>query len=196
MADWRSIITNDIPDQPDEPPFNPQRGREKLATSVERALEQIREGKTRVANRIWRTRHDGDFVFGLRLNKHPITVKDGKGKERAEFGVPKGQEETVLNGLAKHIRGSDEFDAQIEAALKAAPGTTSTRSASAGTSTPRKSSLPPRADGLEHRIPASEPQPHKDYELNKAKTFWRSPEQMVADEKQSEQRKATMARNG
>lgn len=197
MADWRKAITNDITTKPDEPPYDPTKGRQKLAKLVEKAERQISQGKTKVPNKLWRTRYDGDIVFNMVLNGHVITVKDADGEVREEFGIPQDQVNEVLTGLAKAIRETDEWDDQIEAAL-AFKGPVSSAKVSRkgqGRSGPRQSTLPERSDKIPHRVPASEDQPHPSYELNKSKTYWRSPEQVAADEKSAAKRKASMEAN-
>lgn len=118
MASWRDTITNDILNTPDVKPFDHQKGREALAKVVERAATQISSNSTKAPNRLWSTRHDGNIVVALKLNGHPITVKDAKGVERERFAIPGGQADEVLKALAADIRATDEFDEQIKAVLE------------------------------------------------------------------------------
>jgi hypothetical protein len=116
--DWRQIITNNILDTPDIPPFDKKAGKAQLVEVVKRIADQIAGEKKNAPNKLWRTRHDGAIIVGMKLKGEPIPVKNAAGEVQAEFAIPDGQAEVVLKGLIAAIENTDEFDEDIQAILE------------------------------------------------------------------------------
>jgi hypothetical protein len=185
------LIDNALGTHFNAPVYDPKAGRKKLVKAIEAAANQHSENRIKVPNRAWAVGSNKAIRYSPTLKGQPILIGD-----KAENYVPSERFGDFLDGFKTAVEAGD-FDDQIEAALSG-ESSTETRGGKASTSgrggagRMRKSSLPARADGIEHRVLASEEQPHKDYTLNKAKTYWRSPEQVADDEKRSAQRLASM----
>ena len=164
--------------------YNPEPGRNRVKLALANARKQFGAvPPSKAPNKLWQIGHDGALKFTLKLNGNAIPL----GGEQSNY-MPSGEFEGFLDDLHAAV-DAGELDNEIKAALESTKGgvdvgggkTSAPRKAASGQS--RQSKIAPRADGLPHRVPAAHDQPHGDYTLNKAKTHWRSPEQVAQDEK-------------
>lgn len=174
-------------------PFDAAAGRAKLMARIQRANGQSTGQATMKGGSDFERGHHNEIRYRPTLNGKRIILFNEKGDH---FATNSGKFGGLLTRFSADV-DAGKYDDQIEAALagQSSTGGKVGRVSTGGKGAPgvmRKSSLPARKDGIEHRVPASEEQPHKDYTLNKAKTFWRSPEQVADDDRRSAQRLASM----
>lgn len=204
MAHWYDDVDEDIAEDFDNEEWSAERDRKALAKLVRNAASSIASGKSHAGrNGLWRrgAKHN-ELAFKLAYKGHDIQIVTPNGPRSEIHFRSTESAERALKGLADEIENTDIYDSELAAitgsekpsarrgSAKAKPSGTRT----AKTGADRASSLPPRKDGLGHHIDASEPQPHPDYQLNRAKSHWRSPEQVAADKDRSARRLAAMAK--
>lgn len=175
-------------------PFDKAGARQKMKARIERTLKQLNGEKVGPqGGKDFETLYNEGVIYRPTLNGVRLEVFETEDEDG--FHATRDNLKAMLKEFGKDV-DAGTFDDALRAALEATPNPepaakTST-SGRGGAGRMRKSSLPARADGIEHRVLASEEQPHKDYTLNKAKTYWRSPEQVMDDDKRSAQRQATI----
>ena len=173
--EWLALIDKTLGTHFDAPQYDPKKGRDKLSKVIDKASEQYTDGNTRVPHRAWRVGGNNAVEFKAKLNGQPVLL-DGQEK----VYVPAEHFQTFLSQLKASVQSGD-LDKAIKAALENKGPSAGTSVSTKVAGAPRQSGIPARADGLPHRVKASEPQPHADYQLNKLKTHWRSPEQVAKD---------------
>ncbi len=174
-------------------PFDKVAAREKMVARITRTLKQLNgEPVSPRGGKDFETLEANGVVYRPTLNGQSIEFAETDGEDG--FHATRSQLAAMLPEFARDVEAG-EFDDELQRALESKPVSAVTPKAATrgGAGKPRKSSLPDRADGIPHRVAASEDQPHESYTMNKAKTFWRSPEQVEADDKRAKQRLATAA---
>ncbi len=174
--DWKALIDKTLGTHFNAPVYDPAKGRDKLVKVIDKAAEQHKEGKT-PPTRSWKLGSNRAISFAPVLNGNPVLLQG-----EAVSYVPAERFQDFLSGLKAAVQAGD-LDDEIKAALdgESSSGTRGGKPRAAATGPSRQSKMEARADGLPHRVPASEPQPHGDYTLNTGKTHWRSPEQVAKD---------------
>jgi hypothetical protein len=178
-SDWAASGDEDA--SFDKAPFDFAGARSKLIARIGRTVKQLNGEKVSPqGGKDFEVLHNNGVHYRPTLNGHPIKLPGLDNGVRINRDTLKEK----LTDFSRDVE-SGHFDDQLEAAL--AGSSTGTRGGRAnsggqgGGAKSRQSKLAERADGLPHRVPASEPQPHPDYTLNKMKTHWRSPEQRAKD---------------
>jgi hypothetical protein len=173
--EWKKLVDRTLGTNFDAPQYDPRKGRDKLVKAIDTAAKQHTDGSTKAPNRAWKLGGNNAIRFIPKLNGNELLLDDNH-----PVFVPAEQFQNFLKDLKSSVQAG-HLDEQIKAALEGKASSASMSSSIKGAGTPRQSGIPARADGLPHRVKASEPQPHADYQLNKLKTHWRSPEQVAKD---------------
>lgn len=179
LKDLFSFFTGEAKEKYHEKPFDEAKARKPLLSGIKRARDDFNADKFTKPNR-WFSVKNSVVAFHPKLDGRTLTINGVD-----ENHMPSDRFVEFLDLMEKEVEAG-EFDDVIASHGK---GNTDVhiRKASTGgkggAGKPRQSKIAARADGLPHRVPASEDQPHADYTLNKAKTHWRSPEQVAQDEK-------------
>lgn len=187
-SDWAASGDEDA--SFDKAPFDFTGARNKLVARIARTLKQLNGEKVSPqGGKDFEVLHNNGVHYRPTLNGHPIKLPGLDNGVR----INRSTLQSKLTDFSRDVE-SGHFDDQLEAAMAgSSTGTRGGRTTTAGqggAGKSRQSKIAPRADGLPHRVPSSEAQPHPDYELNKGKTHWRSPEQRAQDERSYASRSA------
>lgn len=185
LKDLVGLIDNKLKDVFASKPYDPTAARKPVLKAIERTEEQFGAVPPSKAPNKWWKAANNVVEFSPKVGGSPLLING-----EATNYIPSERFPDFLKAFRQAVEAGD-FDKEIEAGGKGSAKV----SVPGGSGRARKSSLPPRADGLEHRVPAGSGQPHPSFTLNKAGTYWRSPEQVEADDKQSKQRLASIAKN-
>ncbi|MBM6577139.1 hypothetical protein KCP91_12220 [Microvirga sp. SRT01] len=170
-------------------PHDPTKARQPLLRGIDVAKRQFEAGQVKGPNRWWSSRNKV-VAFTPKLEGRPFLI-NGVGTNH----MPEERFVEFLNEMRSHVDAGD-FDAVIASHGKGNTDVHIGKARGTGSRGPQASKLDARADGLPHRVPiegdhATTP-PHESYVANKAGSYWRSPEQVIADSAKSQKRKASM----